>query len=194
MDLLHAAHAADAGEATGRFAHIASNDAQQDPLSELHQVSTASVVDRTSEQTRLQTSAQHGRNVGQEAAAQSEGAALAMSTETGVVVDHAAADKEERKRQRDETFGEGGPQWKKVRFKWSGTTTAAADSWGVTGDRAIKFKCTMSFHGKNVFEGLREMMELSIIKAPLPGYLIDAPMLGTSTITVQDGAIVTEQQ
>jgi hypothetical protein len=194
MDLLQAAHAADTGEATGRFAHLASNDAHLDPLTELQQVSTMSVVDRTSEQARLRTSAQHGRNVGQEAvaAARITGAALAMASDAGVVIDHEATSKQKRLRLREMTFGEGGAQLKKVRFKWEGETTAWSEVWGDSSQQAQPTKCTVSFRGNNVFEGLREL-QLGAFQAPLPGYMYDALTVGTSTITVRNGAIVVEK-
>ena len=195
MDLLEAARAADTGEATGRFAHIASTDAQCDPLTELHQVATASLVDRSSEQARLQTSGLHGRSVGQDAteAAQSQGAALTMSTESGIVIDHEATRKEESLRLRRSTFGEGGPQRKKVRFKWTGTTAATSEAWGISGGKAAQSKCTISFHGADVFEGLREMLQLGIVHVPLPAYMHDATMVGTSTIIVRNGAVVADK-
>ena len=195
MDLLEAARAADTGEATGRFAHIASTDAQCDPLTELQQVATTSLVDRASEQVRLQTSALHGRSVGQDAidAAQSQGAALTMSTETGVAIDHEANHKEERVRLRRSTFGEGGPQMKKVRFKWTGTTAATSEAWGISGGKAAQSKCTISFQGVDVFEGLREMLQFGIVHVPLPAYMHDAPMVGSSTIVVRNGALVADK-
>lgn len=193
MDLLQAAHAADTGEATGRFAHLASNDAHLDPLTELQQVSTMSVVDRTAEQARLRTSAQHGRNVGQEAAAAAriEGAALAMSSDAGAVIDHDASIKEKRLQLRGMTLGEGGAQLKKVRFKWEGETTACSEVWDVSGP-AQPTKCTISFRGNDVFEGLREL-QLESLQAPLPAYMFDALTVGTSTINVRNGAIVVEK-
>ena len=195
MDLLQAAHATDTGEATGRFAHIASNDAHLDPLMELQQVSTTSVIDRTSEQARLLTSAQHGRNVGQEAvaAAQLKGAALTMSSDAGVVIDHDAASRQKRLQLRGMTFGEGGPQLKKLRFKWEGETSACSDVWGVSGALAPPLmKCTISFRGNNVFEGLREL-QLAYSPTSLPEYMYDAVTVGASTIAVRNGAIVTEK-
>lgn len=194
MDLLQAAHAADTGEATGRFAHMATNDAHLDPLTELQQVSAASLVDRTSDKARLLTSAKHGRNVGQEsaAAANMKGAALAMSSDAGVVIDHDAAMKRKRVLERGMTFGEGGPQIKKLRIKWQGETAAFSEAWGIFGTEGCLSKCTVSFRGNNVFEGLRELQRESS-ETVLPQYMYDALTVGTSTIVVRNGALVTEK-
>ena len=51
-----------------------------------------------------------------------------------------------------------------------------------------KFKCGVVMQGTNIFEGLRAMMDAGLAKAPLPGFVRDAPLLGSSTITVNDGS------
>lgn len=190
MDLLHAAQAAEMGSVTGRFATFASNDTNQDPLTEMHQVATGSVVSRTKEQNRLATSAAHGRSVAQAAARAPSGTAVTVVTGGGTVLDHAAADKLLYKRSRGIHFGEGGPRFKKVKFEWSGTTKAVTKSWDAKGAPKMKFKCALTVSGANVYEGLREMLVLGICHTPLPDFIRDAPNLGTSTIKVRDGAVV----
>lgn len=51
-----------------------------------------------------------------------------------------------------------------------------------------KFKCGVVMQGTNIFEGLRAMLDAGLAKAPLPDFVRDAPMSGSSTITVNDGS------
>ena len=134
--------------------------------------------------------------MGQEAAAvatQIDGAALALSSTTGVVIDHEASTKQDRIKLRGMTFGEGGPQLKKLRFKWSGETTAMSDFWKSSERKAVRSICAFSFVGIDVLVGLRELLVAGKFQTPLPQYVYDAPTAGTSTIVVRDGAMVTEK-
>jgi hypothetical protein len=112
----------------------------------------------------------------------------------GAILDYTAAANTKRKRSQGSYIGEGGPQFKKVRFKWSGMSDAATRSWdlSVGKKKEIKLKCSVAFSGEDVFEGLRELYGLGLIQKPIPEYLTEAPNQGTSTITVQDGAIVAD--
>jgi hypothetical protein len=156
----------------------------------MNQVVTGSVIDRTGEQSRLATSAAHGRDVAQGAARAPT--AMTLVAPGGAVLDYTATINKERKRSRGAYFGEGGSQYKKVRFKWSGMSNAATKSWDlpIEKQKEIKLKCSVAFSGEDVFEGLREMCALGLMRMPLPEYLTEAPHVGTSTITVRDGAIV----
>jgi hypothetical protein len=190
-DLLRDAQAANAGEATGRFATYASKDTQKDPLAELKQVSTDSQVDRSAEQARLAVGQEHGRQVAQQASSVAAGGGQLTATgENGQVVDHDVAVKKDLKRSREENFGEGGPELKRVVFKWTGETSAAAAVWGIEDRPKTNFKCVLTLKGANVFEGLREMLDFGLISTPLPDYLKNAPSIGKSTIIVKDGAII----
>jgi hypothetical protein len=198
MELLQAARASETGEATGRFAYIADHDVASDPLTEMQEVSTASVMDRTAEDLRLQMSSRHGRHVGQESLetienCEQSGGVLTASTEAGVIIDHDISLREKRYRIRESIFGEGGPRLKKLRFKWTGETLATSDVWGADSNRPAKSKCTFSFHGAHALEGLREMVSFGIFQVPLPNFILDAPLAGTSTIVIRDGAIVKEK-
>lgn len=51
-----------------------------------------------------------------------------------------------------------------------------------------KFKCGVVMQGTNIVEGLRAMVEDGLAEAPLPDFVRDAPTLGTSTITVDNGS------
>jgi len=53
-----------------------------------------------------------------------------------------------------------------------------------------KFKCGVVMQGTNIVEGLRAMMDAGLAVAPLPDFVRDAPTLGTSTITVENGSFV----
>jgi hypothetical protein len=50
-----------------------------------------------------------------------------------------------------------------------------------------KFKCGVVMQGADIFGGLRAMMDAGLAKAPLPDFVRDAPMSGSSTITVNNG-------
>jgi Kinetochore protein CHL4 like len=198
MELLQAARASETGEATGRFSYIATHDVESDPLTEMQEVSAASIMDRTSEDARLQISSEHGRQAGQEYLeaienCENSGGALAASSDAGVIIDHEASLREKRLRLRGSIFGEGGPRLKKLRFKWTGETLATSDVWGAQSNRSAKCKCTFSFRGSHALEGLREMVDLGVFQAPLPSFILDAPLAGTSTIVIRDGAIVKEK-
>ena len=51
-----------------------------------------------------------------------------------------------------------------------------------------KFKCGIVMQGTNVFEGLRAMIDAGLTRGPLPDFVRDAPLSGSSTITVNDGS------
>lgn len=162
LELLHSAQASHDGQAVGRFAHLAAASAQtkkgsmsssSDPLSELHAVSTESLIDRTREKQRLETGKKVGRHAatlekrveGATSSASSSLVAIAMNQTGGngnsrsMLVDHSAAVKRNRKRARDEELGAKGdcPRLQRVAWKWTGNTTAAASCW-LNNDESIE--------------------------------------------------------
>jgi len=195
-ELLKEAEATETGRATGRFAAFAANDTQHDPLSELQTISTGAVVDRSSEQMRLTNSSDLGRKtaqIGSNIASNYEGASLTSAATKGVVVNHSAADQERRNESRTEAFGEGGLVRKKLRFQWSGETSAPSVYFKSEESKA-KLKCVVTLKGANVFEGLRELVDLGIMKAPIKDFLKDSASAASSTIRVQNGTIMTRSR
>lgn len=192
MELLKEAEATERGEATGRFATFATNDTQEDPLSELQTISTGALVDRSGEQTRLNISSDQGRKIAQiggTIASNYEGASLTSAATRGVVVNHSATDQKSRHESRAEAFGEGGLVRKKMRFQWSGETSAPSVYFKGEESKA-KLKCVVTLKGSDVFEGLRELVDLGIMKAPIKDFLRDSASAASSTIRVQNGTIM----
>lgn len=109
----------------------------------------------------------------------------------GVVVNHSAVDRKRRQESRTEAFGEGGLARKKLRFRWSGETSAPSVCFN-TKQSTTKLKCVVTLKGANVFEGLRELVDLGIMKAPIKDFLKDSASMGLSTVRVQNGTIMTE--
>jgi len=188
-DLLKEVEVAETGQATGRFAAFVTNDTQQDPLTELQTISTGAVIDRSREQSRLNISSDHGRYAAQierTIAYKYEGASLTSAAASGVVVNHSCADQKIRYKSRVEAFGEGGPLRKKLRFQWSGETSAPSTYFKCE-ESKTKFKCVVMLKGGNVFEGLRELVDLGVMKAPIKDFLKDSSSVGPSTIRVHNG-------
>lgn len=124
--LLETARAAQAGQAVGRFAKYA-RESVGDPLTEMHTASTASLVDRSADQRRLEVAARHGRSMAQ----LSKNEALVAANAGGMLVDHSAVAKNGRKRARDDQLGQAGdcPQLQRLCWKWTGETSAASACW-----------------------------------------------------------------
>lgn len=172
--------AAENGESNrDRYMALAAQDAARlDPLTELQQVSTASVVDRTNEQARLK---QHGRQAGQvvAAAATLNGAAAEYMNDAAVVVNHEATAQRDRKRRANEAFGtEELPKFRRIKFKVHGA---------VSNNAAVKRQITL--RGSHVYAGLKELFLHGFINE-VPDYIKAAPGMTTSTITIKDGAVV----
>ena len=114
----------------GRFTNIAA-EAVSDPLTEMHTAATASLVDRSAEQQRLEIGGQHGRSIALMSRNVSGEAALVAVNENGMLVDHSASHKSGRKRARDDELGQAGdcPRLQRLCWKWTGETSAAAACW-----------------------------------------------------------------
>ena len=128
QELLGAARAAQAGQANGRFAKYAA-ESVGDPLMEMHVASTSSLVDRSAEKRRLEVGARHGRSMAQLSKNSLE--ALVAANAGGMLVDHSAVSKNQRKRARDDQLGQAGdcPRLQRLCWKWTGDTSAAFACW-----------------------------------------------------------------
>lgn len=189
---MRAAHAAETGEAVGRFADYAENDTALCPLQDMQQAATACLLDRSREKTRLQMGAQHGQEVGNLVAGLP---VVATTGPTGlVVVNH---HQESRKRARADNLGSdrgGTAKLQRIRWKLLANTRAASACWQQQQDEkeeesTVRFKCQLSVQGSNIMEGLRAMMEAGLTQPNLPDFVRDAPSKGNATIVVKDGAI-----
>lgn len=207
-ELLQSAQAVEARNAVGRFASYATAGSSSGPISELHAAATSSLLDRQQEKQRLQVGAMHGRKLANlSTLVDLKGQALLMaSNETGTrtILDRSFLEHRARKRARDDEFGSSEkdlPVRTCVRWDWKGATTAAAACWQQQGNDnsssptslpAHKFKCRVTMQGKDVFNGMRVLMESGFMKSPLPHYIKDAASLGEGgIITVDHGAVRT---
>jgi hypothetical protein len=203
FDLIRTAKAIEAGDAVGRFAGYARMGESSDPINDLQTAATASLLCRNRQQERLQVGARHGRaiaSVSMKVNEQSNGAARVLAiNSSGMCVDHSGKEESARKRNREAEFGGNGdcPKLQSVRWDWKGLTCAPAASWrdctspNDDGDALPRqiFKCRVVMKGSDVFAGMKALMEAGVMKAPLPSYVRDAPMLG-GVICVDRGAIV----
>jgi len=220
-ELLRSAQAVEERNAVGRFASYARAGKASDPITELHSAATGSFLKRQEhEQQRLALGQKHGRQLArrsaQIAAASHGRSALVASSLSGtsILIDQSVQERQNRKRARDEELGGDGdlPVRTCVRWDWKGETTAAAAAcWGDhhrlrdQGDDddedneeekielpTHKFKCRVVMQGPDVFAGLRALMEVGIMRGPLPHYIKDAASLGGGgTIVVDHGAVRT---
>lgn len=115
------------------------------------------------------------------------------------------------------------PRIEKLVYKWSGTTeivdtssttkTSANDDDINNNQSSIKqnnstttkidgdvndlveasFKCTVSFQGSHVYQGLQALLDCGIAKHPLPSYVVDAPMMESNVIRVNNDGFHAEQ-
>eukprot|EP00594_Rhizosolenia_setigera_P020027 CAMPEP_0178980372 /NCGR_PEP_ID=MMETSP0789-20121207/26458_1 /TAXON_ID=3005 /ORGANISM="Rhizosolenia setigera, Strain CCMP 1694" /LENGTH=403 /DNA_ID=CAMNT_0020670775 /DNA_START=615 /DNA_END=1826 /DNA_ORIENTATION=+ len=103
------------------------------------------------------------------------------------------------------------PRIEKLVYKWSGTTEIVDTSSKTktsTNDDDINnnqldgdvndlveasFKCTVSFQGSHVYQGLQALLDCGIAKHPLPSYVIDAPMMESNVIRVNNDGFHAEQ-
>lgn len=171
LDLLVAAHVT--GSAEGRMDHFAATDTTLDPLSELQDVATASLVDRTADASRLQVGEKHGREI---AAAAIDGVALVATNKKGTMVNHSSNIESEWKRQRLENLGETSRVvHPRMSWKWTGMTNAASACWDAIPGQPMQFKCGIGMEGSDVMNGLRQMMDLGLIEGEvLPDFVRDA--------------------
>ena len=138
QELLASASAVQSGRAVGRFANYAS-EAVVDPLTELHTAWTASLIDRSAAQKRLEIGAQHGRSTAQLVMNVDAPAELVAINDGGMLVDHSAQAKLGRKRARDGQLGREGecPRLQRLCWKWTGETCAASACWLEDGGTSV---------------------------------------------------------
>jgi len=196
LELLKEAQAAEAGSATGRFATFTFNDTEQDPLSELKAVSYGNVIDCSSEQAILDISSRQGRHAARVANAtiiHYKDALLKSVAISGAMVDLSTVEHKRRQKLTSEVFGERGPVQKKMRFQWSGETSAPGANFEIHNSKT-KFKCAVTLKGINVVQGLRELVNFGMIKEPVKDCLRDAQSVGSSNIRVHNGAILKKRK
>lgn len=151
----------------------------------------------------------HGRTLANLASAvEGEGRASLVAadpTGTRTLVDRSSHELRARKRARDAELGTGAndqPVRSSVRWDWKGETTAAAACWRAENNdddtspaaplAAHKFKCRVTMQGRDVFGGMRALMEAGYVKGPLPHYVKDAASLGEGgSIIVDHGSVHT---
>jgi len=185
LDLLMAAHAT--GIAEGRFDHFAKTDTVQDPVVELQNVATASLMGRASEAQRLQFGEKHGRAIAAAMQCSKDtGAAMVAINSKGTMLDHSEDLVQEWKRQRLNNLGDTTRvPFPQMAWQWTGTSSVPSECWDPNIGCAEVSVIGMAMQGADVMAGFRHMMDMGLSWGnDLPDYIRDA---NGSVITVRHG-------
>ena len=161
LELLKMAQSIQHGQATGRFAQYASAGKSLDPISDLHNAASGSLLSRASEEERMKLVVEHGPSLARRVSRWNRGETnLVACGKNYDVVEHG------KKRKAGEVFGENLPTRTHLRWDWSGALFDDQD-----------FTAQISLRGSDIFEGMKAMIDAGLLSTDLPAYVKDAPFL-----------------